>query len=68
MLFGPTALHIILPQVYLHTNLYMGRPVTYLELEHKAMWEIKKLKLDLTGASKQRLNESNEFNEFLLKA
>ena len=38
------------------------------ELEHKAMWAVKKLKLDLSEAAKQRLNGLNELDEFRLKA
>ena len=38
------------------------------ELENKAMWAMKKLKLDWSEAAKQRLNGLNELDEFLLKA
>ena len=31
------------------------------ELEHKAMWAMKKLKMDWSEAAKQRLNELDEF-------
>ena len=38
------------------------------ELEHKAMWAMKKLKMDWNEAVKQRLNELNKLDEFRLKA
>ena len=38
------------------------------ELEHKAMWAMKKLKLDWSEAAEQRLNGLNELDEFHLKA
>ena len=38
------------------------------ELEHKAMWAMKKLKMDWNEAAEQRLNGLNELDEFLLKA
>ena len=38
------------------------------ELEHKAMWAMKKLKIDWNVAAEQRLNGFNELYEFLLKA
>ena len=38
------------------------------ELEHKAMWAMKKLKMDWSEAPVQRLNGLNEFDEFRLKA
>ena len=38
------------------------------ELEHKAMWEMKKLKLDLIEVVEKRLNWLNELEEFHLKA
>ena len=38
------------------------------ELEHKVMWAMKKLKLDWREASEQRLNGLNELDEFRLKA
>ena len=37
------------------------------ELEHKAMWAMKKLKLDWSEAAEQQLNGLNELDEFLLK-
>ena len=37
------------------------------ELEHKAMWAIKKLKMDWSEAAEQRLNGLNELDEFCLK-
>ena len=37
------------------------------ELEHKAMWAMKKLKMDSNEAVEQRLNGLNEPKEFLLK-
>ncbi|XP_049399695.1 uncharacterized protein LOC125863710 [Solanum stenotomum] len=41
---------------------------TPIELEHKAMWGLKKLDLDWDTASSQRLNEIIELDEFHLKA
>ncbi|XP_069147123.1 uncharacterized protein [Solanum lycopersicum] len=38
------------------------------ELEHKAMWAMKKFKMDWNEATKQRLNGLNELVEFSLKA
>ena len=38
------------------------------ELEHKAMWAMKKLKMDWNEVVEQRLNGVNELNEFCLKA
>ena len=38
------------------------------ELEHKAMWAMKKLKFDWNEAVEQRLNGLNELDEFRLKA
>ena len=37
------------------------------ELEHKAMWAMKKLKMDWSEAAEQRLNGLNELDEFRLK-
>ena len=37
------------------------------ELEHKAIWAMKKLKLDWNQAAEQRLNGLNELDEFWLK-
>ena len=39
-----------------------------IELEHKSMWAMKKLKMDWNEAAKQRLNGLNELDEFHLKA
>ncbi|XP_055835203.1 uncharacterized protein LOC129903686 [Solanum dulcamara] len=36
------------------------------ELEHKAMWALKKLNMDWDTASKKRMNEINELGEFCL--
>ena len=36
------------------------------ELEHKALWAMKKLKMDWNEASEQRLNSLNELDEFCL--
>ena len=38
------------------------------ELEHKAMWAMKKLKMDWNEAAEQRLTWLNELDEFRLKA
>ena len=38
------------------------------ELEHKAMWAMKKLKMDRSEAAEQWLNGLNELDEFRLKA
>ena len=38
------------------------------DLEHNAMWEMKKLKMDWNEAVEQRLNGLNELYEFRLKA
>ena len=38
------------------------------ELEHKVMWAINKLKMDWSEAAEQRLNGLNELDEFRLKA
>ena len=38
------------------------------ELEHKSMWAMKKLKIDWNEAVEQRLNELHELDEFHLKA
>ena len=38
------------------------------ELEHKAMWAMKKLNMYWSKAAEQRLNGFNEVDEFLLKA
>ena len=37
------------------------------ELEHKAMWGIKKAKMDWNEAAEQRLNGLSKLDEFLLK-
>ena len=39
-----------------------------IELEHKAMWAMKKLKMDWREAAEQRLNGLNKLDEFRLKA
>ena len=38
------------------------------ELEHKAMWAMKKLKMDWSEATEQRLNGLKEHDKFCLKA
>ena len=38
------------------------------ELEHKAMWAMKKLKMDCSEAAEQQLTLLNELDEFFLKA
>ena len=38
------------------------------ELEHKAMWAMKKLKMDWNEAAEQRLTRLNKLDEFFLKA
>ncbi|XP_069144452.1 uncharacterized protein [Solanum lycopersicum] len=37
-------------------------------IEHKSMWEMKKMKMDWNEVLEQRLNGLNELDEFLLKA
>ena len=39
-----------------------------IELEHKAMWAMKKLKMDWNEEMEKRHNGLNELDEFLLKA
>ena len=39
-----------------------------IELYHKTMWAMKKLKMDWNEAAEQRLNGLNELDEFRLKA
>ena len=38
------------------------------ELEHKGMWAMKKLKMDWNETTEQRLNGLNDLDEFNLKA
>ena len=38
------------------------------ELEHKVMWRMKKLKMDLNEAVEQRFNGLNDLDEFRLKS
>ena len=38
-----------------------------IELEHKAMWAMKKLKMDWNEATEQRLNGLNDLDEFSLE-
>ena len=38
------------------------------ELDHKSMWAIKKLKMDWNEAAEQRLTRLNELDDFLLKS
>ena len=38
------------------------------ELEHKAIWAVKKLKMDWSEVAEKRLNGLNELDEFRLKA
>ena len=68
MLFGPTGQLIRLPQVCLTHKLVYGKACHFsIELEHKAMWAMKKLKMDWSEAAEQQLNGLNELDEFLLK-
>ncbi|KAK4737358.1 hypothetical protein R3W88_001055 [Solanum pinnatisectum] len=39
-----------------------------IELEHKAMWVVKKLNLDWGATSNQRMSDSNVLDEFCLRA
>ena len=39
-----------------------------IELEHKAMWAMKKLKMDWNKAAKQRLTRLNELDDFCPKS
>ena len=38
------------------------------QLEHKAMWAMKKFKMDWNDAAEQRLKRLNDLDEFTLKA
>ncbi|XP_069145972.1 uncharacterized protein [Solanum lycopersicum] len=50
-------------------QLVYGKPCHIpVELERKAMWAMKKLKMDWNEAAEQRLTGLNELDEFLLKA
>ena len=51
-----------------YQNVYAKDFNSQIELKHKEIWAINKMKMDMTRASNQRLNEFNVLDEFLLKA
>ena len=68
MLFGITGLYTN-PHRYISHQLVYGKACHFpVELEHKAMLAMKKLKMDWNEAVDQRLNGLNELDAFLLKA
>ena len=68
MLFGPPDF-IHDPHTYVSVPLLYGKTCHLLfELEHKAMWVMKKLKMYLNGEIEKRLNGLNDLHEVHLKA
>ena len=65
MLFGYTTLHTGMSPYQL---VYWKACHLTFELENKAIWVIKKLKIDQTEAAEQRLIRLNELDEFPFKA
>ena len=50
-----------------HQLVYMKACQLLVELDHKVMWEMKKLKMDWNEATEQRLNGLNDLDEFSLE-
>ena len=65
MLFGLTRYHTRLPQDQLLYGKSYDLPV---DLEYKAMWAMKKLKIHWNEVLERGLNGLNELDEFCIKA